>query len=191
MFALIALVLTSRCFRNSFPSCRTFQLSDFSPDQLMLSLGLRSILRTRGLDPQENASLKKTLPSFLHHASVVRLGKTQVVICAQGDLVTGLSSVVKENLRYSTARWLICVLFFSHIQESTSCHTVTVPGFFLQGLIHPLKQSAAVFPKVHTVWKVLWDDIGLAPAGQPRSSLTPKRLQRLGEVRQVALEYIS
>ncbi|CAM9169353.1 unnamed protein product [Ectocarpus sp. 12 AP-2014] len=105
----------------------TLQLADLSSDQLLLSLGLRSIMRERGLDPQEDAALKQALPAFLRHASVVRVGKAQ-------DLVS------------------------------------------------PLKQSAGVFPKVHSVWGRLWDDLGLSPAGQPRASLSAKRLKKLGEV---------
>lgn len=54
------------------------QVSELSPDQLLLSLGLRSIMRDRGLDPQQDASLKQALPPFLRHASVVRVGKAQV-----------------------------------------------------------------------------------------------------------------
>lgn len=46
-----------------------------------------------------------------------------------------------------------------------------------------LKQSASVFPKVHSVWGRLWDDLGLSPTGQPRASLSAKRLKKLGEVR--------
>lgn len=53
-------------------------MADLTPDQLMLSLGLRSIMRERGLDPQEDAALKQALPPFLRHASVVRVGKAQV-----------------------------------------------------------------------------------------------------------------
>lgn len=45
-----------------------------------------------------------------------------------------------------------------------------------------LKQSASVFPKVHSVWGHLWDDIGLAPVGQPRAILSSKRLKRLADV---------
>ncbi|CAM9555216.1 unnamed protein product [Ectocarpus sp. 12 AP-2014] len=56
----------------------TLQLADLSSDQLLLSLGLRSIMRERGLDPQEDAALKQALPAFLRHASVVRVGKAQV-----------------------------------------------------------------------------------------------------------------
>lgn len=53
---------------------------DLSPDQLLLSLGLRSIMRQRGLDPQEDNALKQALPPFLRHASVVRAGKIQVCV---------------------------------------------------------------------------------------------------------------
>lgn len=66
------------------PLSRTFaefphaQIADLTPDQLLLSLGLRSIMRQRGLDPQEDDALKQALPSFLRHASVVRAGKIQV-----------------------------------------------------------------------------------------------------------------
>lgn len=45
-----------------------------------------------------------------------------------------------------------------------------------------LKQSASVFPKVHSVWGYLWDEIGLAPVGQPRAILSSKRLKRLADV---------
>lgn len=55
-----------------------YQATDLSADQLLLSLGLRSIMRERGLDPQEDAALKKALPPLLRHASVVRVGKAQV-----------------------------------------------------------------------------------------------------------------
>lgn len=51
-----------------------------------------------------------------------------------------------------------------------------------QELIPALKQSASAFPKVHAVWGHLWDDLGLAQAGQPRGQLTSKRLNKLGEV---------
>eukprot|EP00903_Cladosiphon_okamuranus_P021832 g20075.t1 len=107
----------------------TLQVADLTPDQLMLSLGLRSIMRERGLDPQEDAALKQALPPFLRHASVVRVGKTQE-------------------------------------------------------LLSPLKQSASAFPKVHSVWGRLWDDLGMSmsPPGQRRASLSPKRLKKLGEV---------
>lgn len=54
------------------------QLSDLSPDQLQLSLGLRMIMKERGLVPQENSSLKEALPPFLRLASIVRLGKAKV-----------------------------------------------------------------------------------------------------------------
>lgn len=64
-----------RCYRG----CTNYtQVADLSPNQLLLSLGLRSIMRERSLDPQEDSTLKRALPSFLRHASVVRLGKTQV-----------------------------------------------------------------------------------------------------------------
>ncbi|CAM9621337.1 unnamed protein product [Scytosiphon promiscuus] len=106
----------------------TLQIVDLSPDQLLLCLGLRSIMRQRGLDPQEDDSLKQALPPFLRHASVVRAGK-------------------------------------------------------IQDLIAPLKQSASAFPKVHSVWSRLWDDLGLSPAReQTRASLSAKRLKKLGEV---------
>lgn len=55
------------------------KLSDLSPDQLMLALGLRSMMRARGLDPQEDVNLKHALPPFLRHATVVRSGKAQVL----------------------------------------------------------------------------------------------------------------
>lgn len=54
------------------------QLSDLSPEQLQLSLGLKAIMKERGLAPQENSSLKEALPPFLRHASIVRLGKAKV-----------------------------------------------------------------------------------------------------------------
>ena len=63
------------------------QVSDLSPDQLLLSLGLRSIMRERGLDPQVDVALKQALPSFLRHASIVRVGKAQV--CGQGNRAMG------------------------------------------------------------------------------------------------------
>lgn len=53
-----------------------------------------------------------------------------------------------------------------------------------QELISPLKLSAMAFPKVHSVWGRLWDELGMSPAGQqPRASLSAKRLNKLGEVR--------
>lgn len=56
------------------------------------------------------------------------------------------------------------------------------PRRLLQDLVPALKQSALAFPKVHSVWGRLWDDIGLSPAGQPRAALSTKRLKKLGEV---------
>ena len=63
---------------------KPIQVPDLTPDQLLLSLGLRSIMRERGLDPQEDVALKQALPSFLRHASVVRVGKAQVGKAMQG-----------------------------------------------------------------------------------------------------------
>ncbi|CAM9374006.1 unnamed protein product, partial [Laminaria digitata] len=138
-----ALLVTSKAFKGEGEFARTalpllmpllkgkdgsnLQVPDLTPDQLLLSLGLRSIMRERGLDPQQDVALKQALPSFLRHASVVRVGKAQ-------DLVPAL------------------------------------------------KQSALAFPKVHSVWGRLWDDIGLSPAGQPRAALSAKRLKKLAEV---------
>lgn len=58
-------------------------------------------------------------------------------------------------------------------------HWYTIPK---QDLVPTLKQSASAFPKVHSVWGRVWDDVGLSPPGQPRASLSAKRLKKLGEV---------
>ena len=74
-------------------ACRVLriQVPDLTPDQLLLSLGLRPIMKERGLDPQEDVALKQALPSFLRHASVVRVGKAQVGEEVQRLLVGAVS----------------------------------------------------------------------------------------------------
>lgn len=57
------------------------QLNELTPEQLMLALGLRSIMRERNLDPQRDSSLKAALPPFMRHATILRAGKAQVDMC--------------------------------------------------------------------------------------------------------------
>lgn len=61
----------------------------------------------------------------------------------------------------------------------------------MQDLVPALKMSALAFPKVHSVWGRLWDDIGLSPAGQPRAALSTKRLKKLAEVSRSILYIVS
>ncbi|CAM9220010.1 unnamed protein product, partial [Sphacelaria rigidula] len=122
-FAGVALPLLAPLFKRK-DGVALEQMPDLTSNQLMLALGLRSVMRARGLEPQKDETLKETLPPCLRSH---RAPKAQDMMAA-------------------------------------------------------LKQSASVFPKVHSVWGHLWDDIGLAPVGQPRAILSSKRLKRLADV---------
>lgn len=93
--------------------CLVSQLAELSSDQLLLSLGLRSIMRERGLDPQEDAALKQALPTFLRHASVVRVGKAKVGEAIIGALIGPLPITKKVDSMNTTGVVPRCLFFSS------------------------------------------------------------------------------
>ncbi|CAM9128612.1 unnamed protein product [Choristocarpus tenellus] len=73
------------------------------------------------------------------------------------------------------------------------CHSHVIRAGHVKELIPVLKLSAASFPKVHAVWKLLWEDVGLTPRvggvkWPGRGSMGPKRLSRLGEVWNIVVD---
>lgn len=84
------------------------QISDLTPDQLSLALGLRFLMRARGLDPQKDAALKKALPAFLRSAkspkAQVRKARPNLPLIAneiypRGQTQKVIPNLVKRGLR--------------------------------------------------------------------------------------------